>query len=118
MENAKLQNEINETNILIAKFMDCSIDRKRGFVKRTTKYWDFPDGNLYCYIEDLRYNTLWDWLIPIVKNIVPPHGFTLDCIKYQTAVINSMTTLDINKVYNAVVKFIKQYNLSLVKNPS
>ena len=102
-----LQREINETNILIAKFMDCLIDRKRGLVRRTTKYWDFPEGSLYCYIEDLRYNTSWDWLIPIVKKIVPPHGFTLSSIRYQTAVVNSMHTLDINKVYNAVVEFIK-----------
>ena len=114
MENAKLKSEINETNILIAKFMDCLLCNDK-MVKRTTKYWDFPgDSGLYCYIEDLRYNTSWDWLIPIVKRIVPPHGFTLSSIRYQTAVINSMHTLDINKVYNAVVEFIKQYNLSLV----
>lgn len=106
-----LQREINETNILIATFMKCLIDRKRGLVRRTTKDWVFPEGSLYCYIEDLRYNTSWDWLIPIVKKIVPPHGFTLSSIRYQTAVINSMHTLDINKVYNAVVEFIKHFDI-------
>lgn len=110
MKKRKLQIEINKTNVLIAKFMDCSIDKKRGLVKRTTKYWDFPEGSMYCYIEDLRYNTSWDWLIPIVKKVIPPHGFKLNDIKYQTAVLNSLHTLDIDKIYNAVIEFIKHSN--------
>lgn len=104
----KLQSEVEEANSMIAEFMGCLIYREEGKVKRTAVDWDFPGRcGEYCYIADLQYNTSWDWLIPVVQKIVPPHGFSLDDIAYQTAVFNAMYLLNIDVVFNTVIEFIK-----------
>ena len=60
--------------------------------------------------SELKFHSSWDWLMPVVERIVPPHGWTLSGIKFQSVVINSLQTANINKVYIEVVKFIQWYN--------
>lgn len=75
----------------------------------------------YCFIEDLKFNTSWDWLMPVVEKI-ESLGYSYDRINADVFINtqegenvipnpmdrNIMTMLQ--KTYKAVVEFIKWYN--------
>lgn len=83
-------------NKLIAEFM--------GF-HRTEKGYivgGFGDGT-FGLAEELHFHTSWDWLIPVVEKCFQEDG--------KHYVINdALLTINIDEVYEAVVKFIKEYN--------
>ena len=76
-------------NKLIAEFMGLNIDR----------------GVQSDYMEhELKYDTSWDWLMPVVENI--------DHLQHEPVVSieHSLATRSIGDTYKAVVEFIKLYN--------
>ncbi len=53
--------------------------------------------------DKLKFHTSWDWLIPVVDKCFQEEG--------KHYVINdALLTINIEEVYDAVVKFIKEYN--------
>ena len=69
------------------------------------------DGIFYeqGYMESqLNYHESWDWLIPVVEKCFQEEG--------KHYVINdALLTINIDEVYEAVVKFIKEFYVSLEK---
>ena len=115
--------EIEKNNQMIAEFMNCII-KKMGdtlhghaiYAIPTTKYYEFPEEDYKGYrVEFLKYHSSWNWLMPVVEKIVPPHGQVLDGIKYQTAVVDALGTARIEKVYDVVVEFIRWHNENVKK---
>jgi hypothetical protein len=53
--------------------------------------------------DKLKFDTSWDWLIPVVEKCFQEDG--------KHYVINdALLTINIDEVHEAVVKFIKEYN--------
>jgi len=70
--------------------------------------YNMPTHNNLCYgVNELQYDTSWDWLMPVVQKCFdtqqPEEG--------QHYFINeSLLTMDIEVVYDRVVEFIKEHN--------
>jgi len=96
-KNWRMETEITD-NELIAKFM--GLERKY-------------ESTNQVFIDNLKYHTSWDWLMPVVAKIVD-----LGLAKESSdKVVDRVTTLSgmsiftpINGVYFVVVEFIKFYN--------
>ena len=83
---------MEKTNKLIAEFMDL---RSTGLsIYKPSEY---------------KYHTSWDWLMPVANEIIKSRDeqnadWDLTDLKY------ALQTTNIQLVYEAVVKFIKDYN--------
>ena len=97
-------NDIQENNKLIAEFM-----ANHKIFKKENKY---SNEN----ISQLKYNTSWDWLMPVVEKIIKVIGIkTIDeCTREEWVVYTMITGLyigtPIEYVYKYSVEFIKWYN--------
>ncbi|BAQ92989.1 hypothetical protein [uncultured Mediterranean phage uvMED] len=91
-----------EYNKLIAEFMGMNIHHNdNSMMVRET-----PQGNEVVPIDVLQYDTSWDWLMPVANEIIKSRDeqnadWDLTDLKY------ALCTTNIEWVYNAVVKFIK-----------
>ena len=92
-----------ENNKLIAEFMGLSI--KEGVSYYTDEDDMFP-MNIEVDKPYLPYDKSWDWLMPVVKEVIQEdYDFLVfEELKYQ------LWRVDIDAVYSAVVEFIKEYN--------
>jgi len=94
-------------NKLIAEFM--------GFQKTDIGWYDseetltsevFGSDNTFDF---LNYHTSWDWLIPVVREILT--RIDIDSIEYETHNLEYETLdADIKGAYKQVVEFIEWYN--------
>ena len=95
---------MEKNNKLIAEFMGC-----------THPFNNVTDATLYNVshgtfeLSDLRYDTSWDWLMPVANEIIKSRDeqnadWDLTDLKY------ALQTTNIQLVYKAVVKFNKDYN--------
>ena len=95
--------ETTENNKLIAEFMGRS--GKLCDTLYTFKgVSDLLEDDIWYTIEQSKFHTSWDWLIPVVIKIEQ------DCEGIPQELLNISLYSDINEVYNAVVEFIKEYN--------
>ena len=86
-------------NKLIAEFMG-------GY----TPYERFGDSTEYYYkgehinLNDMQFNSSWDWLMPVIENI--------DHLQYAPVkgIEDALSTRHIGDTHKAVVEFIKTYN--------
>ena len=129
------EQEIIEGNKLIAKFIydDSFIDDGDGDC-----YCESPNGMIDFYIEDAKYDSSWDWLMPVVEKIadIPtlhPDGIFkyLCCVELNPrtgsliedmyrrnfgakdgVVIACFGSTFIESVWLACVEFVKWYNQS------
>ena len=93
-----------ENNKLIAEFMgyDISTIASSGvevveFESKDTK------------VDNLKYHTSWDWLMPVHRKCIFTPNFSGDD-QLRTLLIDAVIDADINRLYDAVVEFINQYN--------
>lgn len=115
-----------ESNKLIAEFMGWDFKEFKG-----TLYITSLEGNVYTDLDDLNYNSSYDWIMPVVEkiemmniggrnpeffimydsrpefkgwywNIEVPKQFKKDCLEREES--------KIQVVYQAVVEFILWYN--------
>ena len=103
-----------ENNKLIAEFMD---------YPTSCDYWKdgrYEEGDDYYYVDgyydpvwsssnfhldDMKFDMSWDWLMPVINKCYQEH--------MSQNIAEAVMTCDINKAYQAVVKFIKfikEYN--------
>ena len=103
-----------EGNILIAEFMGCKLMNNGKY-----EILDHPyntDGDSFFSQEydyspqNLAYDVNWNWIMPVVKKIVPPNGWLLGGIKYQSRLMRTLQLADIDLIWLDIVDFIKWYN--------
>lgn len=109
-------------NKLIAHFMGAKVVQSKDSL---AKRWVCEDYNLLhnkLYLTNqLKYNTSWDWLMPVIKKIEELFGEEYQVITingcsckietpYNYIEFEELTKLE--AVYKTVVEFIKWYNKS------
>ena len=134
--NFNIRKGINDDNLMIADFIGfkpCLVADSNGnkiYVGAETPFgWKYPD----CYpeadylisVQDLKFNTSWDWLMPVVEqiNLLDDYRYTVYIASMDTRIEDNITgdvVVDINckhsiyelreSVYEAVVQFIKNQN--------
>lgn len=87
---------MEKTNRLIAEFM--------GMTPCLTSEGDFLIKGNPIEAKYLPYATDWNWLMPVVEKCM----ITGDDTDKWDNIFNTLSTLSINKVYKAVVQFIKE----------
>ena len=87
-------------NKLIAEFMGLQFS-KGEYYRPLYNSGDWIPEN------ELQYHTSWDWLIPVVDKCLSQSDDTM--LEQWTAVRESLSSCNIDEVYEAVIKFIS-YN--------
>ena len=88
-------------NKLIAKFMGIPSYKKGRYLM-----FEYADNN-HRTEQDLAYHTSWDWLMPVVEKI--DRCWPWQDSYYRRQEVRSSLP-DMDRTYDAVVEFIKEYN--------
>lgn len=104
-----------EEKKLIVEFMDglWNVHSKKYGIGNAT-YCDY--GKLknvvrainHYSIDELKYDSSWDWIMPVVEKIDKVCG--IDLHEWDNSVNEALITKNINIVYREVIAFIKWYN--------
>lgn len=74
--------------------------------------WHITDWPTTIHAETFQYHTSWDWLMPVVKKIGDLYPFDFGS-RHEITRLHSLSLFaSIEKVYAAVVEFIRWYNES------
>ena len=104
------QEEI-EGNTMIAEFMEWRMAND-GYNDTM-----FNGTDKYCMIDNLKYHSSWDWLMPVVEKIEKIKGVHIfikgnrcEILNYGFEMDSPSSVYKIESVWLAVVEFIKWYN--------
>ncbi len=105
---------IDENNKIIAEFMGLSIMHNIVYAKETiiTHNERMLD---HCNISIAKYDSSWDWLIPVVNRIYD-NDMYYQYVKETSGQFENkikIHTLNIKTTYKEVIKFIDWYNKNL-----
>jgi len=122
--------DIHEGNKMIAEFLGYETDELaeedepiRYFVNDqlictadSVDYWETSenDWTSWCYPEDMKFHTSWDWLMPVCHKIAKINATeiekndVLSMPQWEFGSIGLESSIEV--VYKAAVKFIKWYN--------
>jgi len=90
-------------NRLIAEFMDMTTSEN----DKSMMIFKTPNGNDIIHLDELKYHTSWDWLMPVAEKCLTSDEKT----DGQHYFINdALLTCNIDVVYDRVVEFIKDQN--------
>ena len=109
-------NQILENNKLILNFMGVYPKLVSPCVY---SYSDAPffysNGNIEDVLKSMaeyaKYNTSWDWLMPVVERCFTI-DLPIDVDNHYFRINDALLTINISEVYKAVIEFIKWYNLN------
>ena len=76
---------------------------------------DGVDENHYNIDDEMRFHESWDWLMPVHKKCMFTPNFSGDD-QLRTLLIDAVVDADIDRLYKAVVEFIKTYNDATINN--
>ena len=92
-----------KNNKIIAEFMGMTIDNN----DKSMMIFKTPQGNDIIYIDELKYHSSWDWLMPVIEKIKEIRPLPDEHDDSFSWVCRSS---DIEAEYNSIVEFIKEYN--------
>ncbi len=88
-----------EENKLIAEFMGYEVKHNKCYSPK------YNDGT----IAPMQFHKSWDWLMPVHKKCMFTKQFIGDD-HLRTLLIDAVIDADIDRLYKAVVEFIKEYS--------
>ena len=94
-----------ENNKLIAEFMGDTLPLNTGMMGLSEA--DVQD------LENLKYDTSWDWLMPVVQKCYETEVVVQPAVEGGCSGLITFPLIGLpymESTYNAVVKFIKEYN--------
>ena len=99
-------------NKLIAEFMGVktiTIDRLKSILKQNREDGFISTPQAYT-LDELKYDTSWDWLMPVISKITKDER----CVEneYRERIMDVVPYGNIEDTIEAVVEFIKEYNLN------
>jgi len=96
-----------ENNKLIAEFMGMTYGDPND---NSVMIQMTPQGNEVVPIKSMKYHCSWDWLMPVVREILIT--IELDSLYYDTEELRyNILDCDISGAYKEIVEFIMEYNL-------
>lgn len=108
------------TNKLIAEFMEYPYRYSDTGIISGTERWEVGIGHWWCTVDELLFDSSWDWLMPVVDKIENETGWELimysnDCHWNKFGDFINDTEIHYvgdrkESVYKAVVEFINWYN--------
>lgn len=102
--------ETIENNKLIAEFMGLETTLTHKGIKQY--YQREYNSGMWYEEHELRYHLSWDWLMPVGQKcykIDDEEGFdNMDWVYMR--LVDAVSTLNLNSIYQAVVEFIKYHN--------
>ena len=94
-----------QNNKLIAEFMGMTTSDN----DESMMIFKTLQGNDIMYIDELKYHKSWDWLMPVVNDII--NSRDEQNLRLEFTDLNyALCTTNIELVYKAVVEFITEYN--------
>lgn len=94
--------ETIENNKLIAEFMGLPINHYGDYnIDKNIMGFDM----IVCSPADTKFHSSWDWLMPVVQKC-----YKIDDEEGFDNLVDAVSTLDFDAIYQAVVEFIKKYN--------
>ena len=104
-----------ENNKLIAEFMQIElISNKEYEIKRRDMIKQDIAYDLPLALDDLKYHSSWDWLMPVVDKIkilvMEDDSDKLYNSEEWDNITHTLVQIEIKSVYQAVVEFIKNQN--------
>ena len=90
-----------ESNTLIAEFMGCT---HLVYTLKTSQY-QISQGTFE--LDELKYHTSWDWLMPVIGKCYQEHNRDAYFIQHNKHLLESIKNCDIDKAHQIVVEFIK-----------
>jgi hypothetical protein len=105
-----MNQEILENNVRIAEFMGAEKIQYPAPIYGIYKFPVSPDKK-HTKMDAIyfEYHTSWDWLFPVIKKCNETTiGYALPAAYEQ--IENALIELNREKVYAAIIKFIKTYN--------
>lgn len=98
-----------QDNKLIAEFMGLS-HCSEGWI--TIPYHGREEVAEEEIVDELRYHTSWDWLMPVVQKCYDLEDEEMNNLGATADISMYLTDVDIQGVYSAVSEFIKQYTIT------
>jgi len=98
-----------ENNKLIAEFWGMELGDDK------TMYYDDAE-NLHppTPINELKFHSSWDWLMPVVEQCLEKHNNLIDGRDVidtpYSSIAQALQVVSLKETYNAVVEFIKENN--------
>ena len=78
--------------------------------KLIAEFMDYENvDEMFPFDGELHYHTSWDWLMPVHRKCMFTPNFSGDD-QLRTLLIDAVIDADIDRLYKAVVEFIKQHN--------
>ena len=71
-------------------------------MKDNKRIAEFMEVDGYLSLSQMQYHNSWDWLMPVIDKCYQEH--------MSKHIADAVMTCDIDKVYEAVVEFIKDQN--------
>lgn len=105
------QQQVIEGNRAIMEFLQLNkcTDKEH---ENNPCYWHEADGE-YLTASQTKYHSSWDWLMPSVKKakeLPIIKGRAIEQMNYWEYVEDMLITLDINNVFNGLIRYITWYN--------
>ena len=101
----------NENNKLIAEFMHLElISNKEYVIKRRDMIKQDITYNLPLTSDDLKYNSCWNWLMPVINKCYQEHLSKHFDANLILSIAGAVMNCDKDKAYKVVLEFIKEYN--------
>lgn len=91
-----------ENNILIAEFL--GFEHKPEIAK---DYYLNPETKEHLFLEHIKYNSSWDWLLPVIKECSKIEKYDDEL---RVLMFWNLGELDLEETYKAVINFIKWHN--------
>tara|TARA_B110000495_G_scaffold58219_1_gene49340 strand:+ start:89 stop:577 length:489 start_codon:yes stop_codon:yes gene_type:complete len=121
LDELREQEYIMTDNQIIAEFMGYKVIYKPKVVNGENFFEYIDENGKYTYCHSLlKYNDQWDWLMEVVEKIESLRDLDGNAYRFSIDMCNvSIENTDIeilggdfkfNTTYNAVVKFINEYN--------
>jgi len=95
---------MKDNNTLIAEFMGLKDGAK--YFSPTLEVAESVGLGMHIYPDEMRYHISWDWLRPVVLEIEVNQGGVPDQL------MDVSLYSEIGEVHQAVVEFIREYNLT------